>query len=104
MRIGRVILASLAPLLSLSAAETSLPQGRSPDSSTFIRLLQSVAHLAGPAENAVRAAAPHHPTLHAFLAVTAITATPLRHSVWMVAGSTTPPPFVRPPRRELLRC
>jgi hypothetical protein len=105
MRLGRIILASLAPLFSIPAsADAAFPAGsRVPDSGNFIRLLQSVVHLTAPA---VESAAPSadRPSLHSVLAVTALADTPLRHSIWLVTAFHAAPSVARSQQRALLRC
>jgi hypothetical protein len=104
MRLGRILLASLAPLFSLSLGAADHAQAQVAESGAFIRLLQSVAYLAGPSAEAVPDSAANHPSLHAMLAVTALAATPLGHSLWLVNSFTAAPPLIRSPLSPLLRC
>ena len=109
MRFGRIILAGLAPLLGLSALAAIAAgagdggRGRA-DADSLVRLLRTVVHLATPdAEYSAASASPERSSPQAVLAVTALVATPLRRSVWMVTGPGAFHAVPRPRRRELLR-
>lgn len=88
MRFRRTIIASLAPLIGLSAllaaatAEAGVARGAKP----LIRLLQTVVQLAAPtADFNVAAASQDHPAPQILLDFAALAVTPLGHSLWMVA-------------------
>ena len=89
MRFRRSILASLAPLIGLSAllaavsVETGIPGRTRP----LIKLLQSVVQFAAPATDYTTAStSQEHPSVHAFLAISALAVTPFRHALWMIAS------------------
>lgn len=91
MRFRRTIIASLAPLIGLSAilAAATAEAGTTGGARPLIRLLQTVAQLAAPACDYAATAASHdRPPAQALLAFTALSATPFAHSVWMIV---TPP-------------
>ena len=107
MRLGRLIVASLAPLLSLSAgvAASSADLSVSEGSHWAGLLLRSVVQLVTPAaEVSAAIAAPARPSAQAVLAFAALAWTPLGHAVWMVAGNAPPSFFPRWQQRALLRC
>ena len=93
MRFRRTIFASLAPLIGLSAlltaasAEAGVTRGARP----FIRLLQSrlfqsvVQFTAPPADYPSVSASQERPSVHALLDISALSVTPFRHSLWMIA-------------------
>jgi hypothetical protein len=88
MRFRRTIIASLAPLIGLSAlltaatAEAGAARGARP----LIRLLQTVVQLAAPAIDHTSAPTPQsHPSAQLLLAFAALAVTPLGHSLWMIA-------------------
>ena len=102
MRFRRSILASLAPLIGLSAllaaasAEANITRASHP----FIRLLQSVAQFAGPdADYTAVSVSQERPSIHTLLAVSALAVTRFRHSLWMIAN---PPAVNLLTRRHLL--
>lgn len=102
MRFRRTIIASLAPLIGLSAilaaatAEAGVTRGARP----LIRLLQSVVQFAAPAADYASAGgSQERPSVHALLAVSALSVTPYRHSLWMIV---TPPAVNLLTRRHLL--
>lgn len=107
MRFRRSILASLAPLIGLSAlmAAMSVESGVSGGARPLIRLLQSrlfqsVAQFAGPDADFTAVSAPQErPSVHALLAISALAVTPFRHSLWMIAN---PPAVNLLSRRHLL--
>jgi hypothetical protein len=107
MRFRRTILASLAPLIGLSAllaamsAEPQVSGGVRP----LTRLLQSVVQLVTPAgEYALAAPSPERPSAHALLAFAALSATPFRRSLWMISGRPAVNLDFRRHRRAQLRC
>src|SRR5580658_5028164 len=97
MRFRRSILASLAPLIGLSAllaaasAEAGVTRAASPlfrllQSRLFQSVFQSGAQCAAPACHYATAGPSHErPLARAFLAFAALAVTPLGHSLWMVA-------------------
>jgi hypothetical protein len=107
MRFRRTFLASLAPLIGLSAllaamsAEPQLSGGSRP----LTRLLQSVVQLVTPAnEFSLAAPSPERPSAHALLAFAALAATPFRHSLWMISSRPAVNLAYRRHQRALLRC
>ena len=104
MRFGRILL-TLAPLISLTALVNAAPsEPQLSGHNTFIRLLQSVVQLAAPDSDVASAAPAARPSLHAVLDVTALSSTPLRHSLWMLGAFPVVRPFARLQQRALLRC
>ena len=88
MRFRRSILASLAPLIGLSAllAGVSSEAGVQRATRPLIKLLQSVVQFATPAADYTSASASQErPSVHAFLAISALAVSPFRHSLWMIA-------------------
>ncbi|HEY1756010.1 MAG TPA: hypothetical protein VGG72_11480 [Bryobacteraceae bacterium] len=107
MRFRRTLLASLAPLIGLSAllAAMSAEPQVSGGSRPLTRLLQSVVQLVTPAnEFSVAAPSPERPSAHALLAFAALAATPFRHSLWMIARRPSVNFGFRRHQRLLLRC
>jgi hypothetical protein len=113
MPLRRKILASLAPLLGLSAliaamaaqpGEATLPQP-GPGISSLVQLLRTVAHLTAPVAEYSSVRSRHHrPSPHATLALSALVATPFHNSVWML--QSRPPALPLPPhlQHSPLRC
>ena len=93
MRFRRSILASLAPLIGLSAllAGVSSEAGVTRATGPLIKLLQSrflqsVIQLAAPpADHTSASASQERPSVHALLAISALAVSPFRHSLWMIA-------------------
>jgi hypothetical protein len=111
MRFRRTILASLAPLIGLSAllASMSAAMSAEPQASggnrPLIRLLQSVVQLVTPAsEFSLAAPSPERPSAHALLAFAALADTPFRHSLWMISSRPAVNLAYRRHQRALLRC
>jgi hypothetical protein len=107
MRFRRTLLASLAPLIGLSAllAAMSTEPQVSGGSRPLTRLLQSVVQLVAPAcEYSLAAPNPERPSAHALLAVAALAATPFRHSLWMISNRPAVNLYFRRHQRRLLRC
>src|SRR5580693_7280623 len=107
MRFRRTLLASLAPLIGLSAflaamsAEPQVPGGSRP----LTRLLQSVVQLVTPAgEYSLAAPSPERPSSHALLAFAALAATSFRHSLWMISSRPAVNLAARRHQRTQLRC
>ena len=111
MRLGRIILASLAPLIGFSAMMHS-PSADAPETrqDSIIRLFHTalfhhVAQMAMPdSEGVVLHSAPSRASLHAFLPVSALRTTALGHSLWMIAAGPVPAYDVRRPHLTPLRC
>jgi hypothetical protein len=106
MRFGRVILlAGLAPLLSLSAVASILVSApaEQPGKRSWGELLRSAVVLAVP-EAPVLAAPAVKASPQAVLAIEALAATPLRHSLWMLAPAAGASLPARAPLRSPLRC
>jgi hypothetical protein len=116
MRFRRIILRSLAlrslaPLLGLSALMTAMATGGDasgcppPDTGTLARLLRSVVHFVTPtAEHAAVNPSANRPSPQAFLGLSALAATPLAHSLWMVTRPATAMRYQRRPQLQPLRC
>jgi hypothetical protein len=106
MRFRRTLLASLAPLIGLSAllaAMSAEPQVSG--SRPLTRLLQSVVQLVTPASDFTLAApSTERPSAHALLAFAALAATPFRHSLWMISIRPAVNLAFRRHQRALLRC
>jgi hypothetical protein len=108
MRLGRIILlASLAQILGFPALVAALSEH--PALTKSLRSSEEgpawKSFLASPATDATLSLSSHERTSsHAFLAVTALADTPLRHSVWMVAPAIRTAPVPRPQRLLHLRC
>ena len=107
MRFRRTLLASLAPLLGLSAllaamsAEPQVSGGGRP----LTRLLQSVVQLVTPSDEfSLTAPSPERPSAHSLLAFGAPAATPFRHSLWMISSRPAVNLALRRHQRVLLRC
>lgn len=122
MRFGRILitglgLAGLAPLLGLSAINASIATAATADAAkanpgqynhALVNLLRSVKHLAAAdAEPAViqPIRAPSDRVYsQAILSLDALAITPLRRSLWMVAGAVRIPLPLRRQLRSPLRC
>ena len=116
MRFRRSILASLAPLIGLSAllAAASAEAGVARTARPLIRLLQSRllqsvfqsgAQYAAPAgDYAVATPSHERPAAAALLAFTALAVTPLGPSLWMVARRPSIQLSTRRPLPVPLRC
>ncbi|MBZ5677585.1 MAG: hypothetical protein LAP61_25360 [Acidobacteriia bacterium] len=110
MRFGRLILASLAPLIGLSAVSAAMMAAMASGpavsnehkSNSLTRLLLSVVT---PMDEAsalnVRA---DRPSPQAVLPIAALAETPLRHSLWLVSSQTVVPFSPRSQHRSQLRC
>ncbi len=111
MRFRRTILASLAPLIGLSALLASMSAAMSAEPQVsgggrpLTRLLQSVVQLVTPAnEYSLAAPSPERPSAHALLTFAALAATPFRHSLWMISSRPAVNLAFRRHQRALLRC
>jgi len=111
MRFRRTILASLAPLIGLSALLASMSAAMSAEPQVsgggrpLTRLLQSVVQLVTPAhEYSLAAPSPERPSAQALLTFAALAATPFRHSLWMISSRPAVNLAFRRHQRALLRC
>ena len=110
MRFGRLILASLAPLIGLSALSAAMgavmatgPSVANEHKSNSLTrlLLLVVTPMAESSAVNVRAA---RPSPQAVLPVIALAETPFRHSLWMVSSQTVVPFSLRSQHFSQLRC
>ena len=107
MRFGRLILASLAPLLGLSAVSAAMLAATSPgpvvsNEQALTRLLLSVVTpMADSSDLSVRA---ERPSPQAVLPIAALAETPFRHSLWMVSSHTLVPFSPHSQHFSQLRC
>jgi hypothetical protein len=111
MRLGRMMLAGLAPLVGLSALAAAMVTGfdiravSSPASDSVPRLLHPVVTFPLSAAEDIATVAPsQHPAPKATLALAALSATPLRHSLHLVASVFAVNLLQRRHQRTLLRC
>jgi hypothetical protein len=113
MRLGRIILAGLAPLVSLSAfAAGFVPDSYSPSKSaqqltsadSMSRLFQAVVPLLISAAESASAAPLESRTAHAVFTLEALTSTLFRHSLWLLASGVAVNFFHRGHQTTLLRC
>ena len=111
MRFRRSVLASLAPLLSLSAlvATMSAMPGAASDPrenpNSLVRFLRSVVSFVAPdAEHGSVTASPARTSPRAVLDFGALAATPLAHSIWLVETPPAVDTFARRHLRTQLRC
>jgi hypothetical protein len=110
VRFGRLILASLAPLLGLSALATSMGAvmaagpivSNEHKSNSLTRLLLSV--VTPMAESSAVNVRAERPSPQAVLPIAALAETPLRHSLWMVSSQTVVPFSPRSQHLSQLRC
>jgi hypothetical protein len=111
MRLRRSVLATLAPLLGVSALVAIIAAG--PESlkpakaqqNPLVRLIHSVFQLVAPAPEAPPSdARAQHPSPRAFLSSAALAYTPLGHSLWMITAPLVPLAAARAQQRPLLRC
>ena len=112
MRLGRIILAGLAPLVGLSAFGAGMVTDAIPSKSaqqlapadSLPQLLQAVApmlisgHEPGPAPSF------DAPAARAVLALRALAATPFRGSLWLLSSLLAVDLLARRHQRALLRC
>src|SRR5712692_9219579 len=109
MRLGRIILASLAPLVSFSAFAGALIPDAIPSKSAqqvapADLLLRAVVPLLISAAESASAAPLENSTHHAILTLQALTSTPFRSSLWLVASLVAVDLVLRRHQRALLRC
>jgi hypothetical protein len=107
VRFGRLILASLAPLIGLSALTAVMATGPALSSehksnSLTRRLLLSV--VTPLDESSALNVQAERPSPQAVLPVAALAVTPLKHSVWLVSSRTVLPFSPRSQHRDQLRC
>ena len=106
MRFGRIILVSLAPLLGLSALSAIITGGpavsNEQKSNSLTNLLRSV--VAPMAESSALSDRAERPSPQAVLPFTALAATPLQHSLWMVISRTAVPFSLHSQQLFQLRC
>jgi hypothetical protein len=106
VRFGRLILASLAPLIGLSALTAVMATGpvvsNEQKSNSLTRLLLSV--VTPMAESSALNVQAERPSPQAVLPIAALSDTPLRHSVWMVSSQSVVPFSPRSQHRSQLRC
>jgi hypothetical protein len=113
MRFGRTILASLAPLIGLSALMTMIAASQTASSENrashsahrLVLLLQTAVHLGTPAAEtpSIRLVS-DHPSPQAVLPLTAMAASPYRHSLWLLSSPVAVDILARRPHQTLLRC
>jgi hypothetical protein len=110
VRFGRLILASLAPLLGLSALATSMGAvmaagpivSNEHKSNSLTRLLLLV--VTPMAESSAVNVRAERPSPQAVLPVIALAETPFKHSLWMVSSQTVVPFSPRSQHLSQLRC
>jgi hypothetical protein len=106
VRFGRLILASLAPLIGLSALTAVMATGPAVSnehkSNSLTRLLLSV--VTPMDETSALNVQAERPSPQAILPIAALAVTPLRHSVWLVSSQTVLPFSPRSQHRDQLRC
>jgi hypothetical protein len=106
VRFGRLILASLAPLIGLSAMAAATPASpavaNEHKSNSLTRLLLSV--VTPMAESSALSVRAERPSPQAVLPFAALAVTPFRHSLWMVSSQTVLPFSSRSQRLSQLRC
>ena len=88
MRFRRTIIASLAPLIGLTALfAVATSEGEAARAARpLIRLWQQVVQLAAPANDyAASTPSTDHPAPQVLLAFAALAVTPLGHSLWMIS-------------------
>ena len=114
MTFRRRILASLAPLLGLSAilaalaaqpGEATVPAPHSPGISSLVQLFRSVVQFtATAAEYSSATVRSERPSPQALLAVSALAATPLHGSIWMLSRHAAALPLPSYLQHAPLRC
>jgi hypothetical protein len=107
MRPRRTLLSALlgmSALMTAMAATPEVPKQRA-QQNTLVRLIQSVIQLVTPAAELPSVSiSPQRSSPQAVLPLTALAATPLGPSLWMVTSPNIPPALPRRPQRTLLRC
>ena len=104
MRIGRIILASLAPLLGLSALSAAMATGPAVSNEKTLTRLLLLSVVTPMVESSVLSDRTERPSPQAVIPFTALAETPFKHSVWMVASRTAPPFSPHSHQRSQLRC
>ena len=106
MRFGRLILASLAPLIGLSALTAVMATGpvvsNEQKSNSLTRLLLSV--VTPMAESSTLNVRADRPSPQAVFPIAALAVTPLKHSVWLVSRQAVLPFSPRSQHSVQLRC
>lgn len=104
MRLGRIILASLAALAAYSYAQGAAELPRVIASDSLPRLLQAVVPLLASAAESIAPAHIEKSAPHAVFELNALTATALGGSLCLVASATAVDLLARRHQRALLRC
>ena len=104
MRIGRIILASLAPLLGLSALSAAMATGPVVSNEKTLTRLLLLSVVTPMVESSTLSDRTERPSPQAVIPFTALAETPFKHSVWMVASRTAPPFSPHSQQRSQLRC
>ena len=104
MRIGRIILASLAPLLGLSALSAAMATGPVVSNEKTLTRLLLLSVVTPMVESSTLCDRAERPSPQAVIPFTALAETPFKHSVWMVASRTAPPFSPHSQQRSQLRC
>jgi len=104
VRIGRIILASLAPLLGLSALSAAMATGPVVSNEKTLTRLLLLSVVTPMVESSTLCDRAERPSPQAVIPFTALAETPFKHSVWMVASRTAPPFSPHSQQRSQLRC
>jgi len=110
MRLGRIILAGLAPLVNLSALVPGLAPGIIPfkpahhSAVAISACILVIPLLTSPSEGAFVSSSLDHRAPHAILTLGALSATPFRSSLWLVTSLVAVNLILRRHQRKLLRC
>jgi hypothetical protein len=104
VRLGRIILASLATLAAYSYAQSVAESPCSVAADSLPRLFHSVVPLLASAVDSIAPAHVEKSSPHAVFALDALTATPLCGSICLVASATAINILARRHQRALLRC
>ena len=111
MRFGRLILASLAPLIGLSAVSAAMmaamasgPAVSNEHKSNYLTRLLLLSVVTPMDETSALSVRADRPSPQAVLPIAALAETPLRHSLWLVSSQTVVPFSARSQHRSQLRC
>ena len=110
MRFRRILVASLAPLITLSAwasgtAAPAADRAAHPQQYTMDSLVRLLAQLVAPtASHIATRASSEKPSAHAFLPLAALANAPLGHSLWMLHSAAEFSPHARRHTFAPLRC
>ena len=106
MRPRRTLLSALLGMSALMAAMAAAPEvPKQRAQNTLVRLIQSVIQLVTPAaELPSVSVSPQRSSPQAVLPLTALAATPLGPSLWMVTSPNIPFAVTTRPQRPPLRC